>query len=87
MPLPIPAEELAVGDYSTYLGTVKSITNRLDSKGNITGYDIYWWNGQSQMGVAPFDIYEGIVQGGDMAPDPNETTVRPGLAEDHRDGR
>jgi hypothetical protein len=84
VPLPIPASELAVRDYSEAYGTIRNISEVKDPKTDeIISIDIEWWNGEKHTGISPEAMYD-IIQGGLTDREPNQS-VREGLAEDHPD--
>lgn len=83
MPVPIPASEIAVGDYSPELGTVRTVVEHRDRKTNeLLGVDLTFWNGRSEIMVEPHAIFF-IEQGGLTDRVPNQS-VRPGLSDDRR---
>jgi hypothetical protein len=85
MPLPIPASEIAEGDWSPVYGTVRKITEHRIAKTNeLVTLDFEFWNGDTQDGVSPdreFDIVAGgLTDHGPIG------SIREGLKTDHPDG-
>jgi hypothetical protein len=76
MALPILAADLAEGDYSETLGTIKTLVQHTDKNGVITGIDLTFENGRSEYNINPEAVYL-VVQGfGRLVDTP---TVREGL--------
>lgn len=82
VPLPIEAQDLAVGDYDPMYGTIKKIESTINPKTKVVeSVDLYFWNGKALTGVEPDRLFYAV-QGGltDHGP---EGSIREGLAADH----
>lgn len=82
MTVPMPASEIAVGDYSPNYGTVKAIVEHRDRKTNeLKTLDIDWFNGEKHTAVEADRVYDII--GGGLTDHGPIGTVRPDLKSDH----
>lgn len=78
MSVPIPASEIAAGDYAETFGTVKIVKEHRHPKTNVLhSIDLTFWNGRVEIGVEPDSMFI-ITQGGLLDRDPS-STFRPGL--------
>lgn len=81
MSVPVEASDIAKGDFSPVYGTVTKVVEHRDRQTNeVITLDIYFFNGDVQMGVDPasqFDLIQGW-NGGNP-----EGSIRSGLATDH----
>ena len=82
MPVPIPASEIAAGDWTESYGTIRTVTEHRDNKTNeLRSVDLVFWNGRTEIGVNPEAIF--IVEQGGLTDRPPTSTVRPGLENHH----
>lgn len=90
MSLPIPASEITVGDFLEGYGTVTSVVENRDTiSGILNTVGLIFFNGEESLGLDPKTEFR-VIQGGpgglkEVMPDPSN--IRPGLAEDHKDGK
>lgn len=89
MSLPIPAEQVAVGDFLTGYGTVTQVIENRDKDGKLLTIGFKFFNGEETLGLDPFTEFL-VVQGGpgglkERMPDSSE--IRSDLKSDHPNGR
>lgn len=86
MSVPVEAGDLSVGDFlpGTYGSIVRLVEHRNGKTHELISVDLYFTNGTSQTGVSPHAVFNAV-QGGGIGT--YDSTIRPGLAEDHKDGK